>query len=181
MHVLGLSGSLRSRSYNTQLLHAAAEMLPAGTRFTVADLSQIPLYNGDYEDEKRPESVRALRASIAAADALLIASPEYNYSVPGVLKNAIDWVSRGMDQPLRGKPVAIMGATQGLWGTARMQVHLRQLLTALDMFVLNKPEVLVAQVRNKFDEQGRLVDEQTRTIVRQQMEALVALTHLVHD
>ena len=174
MHVLGLSGSLRRHSLNTALLRAAAELTPDGVRIDSADLSAIPLFNDDLRLEGYPPQVATLLASIAAADAVLVATPEYNYSVPGVLKNAIDWVSRPPDPPLAGKPLAIMGASLGLSGTMRAQYHLRQMAVFLDVLVLNRPEVFVPQAKDKFDAQGRLVDEDTRAHVRRLVEALVA-------
>jgi chromate reductase, NAD(P)H dehydrogenase (quinone) len=137
-------------------------------------LADIPLYNEDVRAQGDPEPVTALKEAIRQADALVIAAPEYNYSIPGVLKNAIDWASRPPDtSPLNGKPVAIMGATTGSWGTVRSQMHLRQVCVYTNMLPMNKPQVLVARARNKFDAQGHLVDETTRRFVRQQMEALV--------
>ncbi len=170
--VLGISGSLRKGSYNTAALRAAAELLPEGMTLEVADISQFPLYNDDVRLAGFPPAVQRLREQIAAADALLFVTPEYNYSMSGVLKNAIDWASRPPDQPFNGKPVGIMGATQGLWGTTRAQYHLRQCCIFLNMFPLNKPEVLIAQAQNKFDAAGKLTDQTTRDMIAQHLLAL---------
>jgi len=176
IHVLGISGSLRKGSYNTGLLHAASEVLPEGMTLETFDLSSIPLYNDDVRLLGYPEPVKEFRDRIAAADALLIATPEYNYSIPGVLKNAIDWASRPPHPPLDGKPVAIMGASTGNFGTVRAQMHLRQVCVYCNMFPLNKPEVLVMRARDKFDADGRLVDETGRGLVR---DILLALANWV--
>lgn len=173
VHVLGISGSLRKKSFNTALLHAAAEVAPEGLTLEVADLHGIPLYDADVEAEGRPAAVEELRQRIAKADALLFASPEYNYSFSGVLKNAIDWLSRPpKDTPLSGKPIAITGATGGNFGTIRAQLHLRQVCVFTNMLPLNKPEVLVARAMEKFDEELRLTDVPTRELLRDLMKAL---------
>jgi chromate reductase, NAD(P)H dehydrogenase (quinone) len=175
IRALGIAGSLREGSYNRALLRAARDLAPDGLEICIFEgLADIPLYNEDVRAQGDPEPVTALKEAIRQADALVIAAPEYNYSIPGVLKNAIDWASRPPDtSPLNGKPVAIMGATTGSWGTVRSQMHLRQVCVYTNMLPMNKPQVLVARARNKFDAQGHLVDETTRRFVRQQMEALV--------
>jgi chromate reductase len=152
-------------------------MLPDGATLEIFDLAPIPLYNQDLtEGGNIPESVQRFKARIAAADALLIATPEYNYSIPGVLKNALDWASRPpKDSPFDDKPLAIMGAGGGL-GTGRAQYHLRQVAVFLNLLPLNKPEVLVQRAWEKFDAQGHLTDEPTRQQVRALLEALVAWT-----
>ena len=139
--ILGISGSLRKGSFNTAALRAAIELAPEGVTIIEADISDIPLYNEDVNAQGRPPSVERFRQQIRDADALLFVTPEYNYSVPGVLKNAIDWASRPPEQPFAGKPAAIMGASPGVIGTARAQYHLRQIAVFLDLKVLNKPEV----------------------------------------
>src|SRR5690606_14643975 len=141
IHVLGISGSLRQHSYNTAALRAAMALAPAGMRIEAADIATIPLYNEDVRDQGWPAPVERLREQVRAADALLFVTPEYNYSVPGVLKNAIDWVSRPPEQPFAGKPAAVMGASPGRLGTARAQYHLRQSMVFLDVRLLNRPEV----------------------------------------
>lgn len=173
VHVLAISGSFRKNSYNTSLLRAASEMLPEGMTLEIFDISRIPLYDDDVRALGFPEPVQEFRNRIAAADALLIATPEYNFSIPGVLKNAIDWASRPPNPPLDGKPVAMMGASTGNFGTVRAQMHLRQVCVNTNMFPLNKPEVLVMRAQEKFDADGRLVDEMTRGFIQ---GLLVALT-----
>ena len=170
--VLGIAGSLRKGSFNRMTLEAAIELAPEGVEISMADISDIPHYNGDLEEQGRPESVQRFRAGIAAADAVLFVTPEYNYSIPGVLKNAIDWASRGADQPFDGKPTAIMGASMGMFGTARAQYHLRQVLVFLNSFPLNRPEVMIARAQEKFDAEGRLTDETARKLISKQLEAL---------
>ena len=177
--VLGFAGSLRKASYNGALLRAALELAPADMKLETFDLHGIPLYDGDVEAQGLPDGVRRFRERIAAADALLIVTPEYNYSMAGVLKNAIDWASRPPDQPFRGKPVAIAGASVGGFGTARAQYHLRQTCVYLDMIPLNKPEVFVSTAHQKVDAEGRLADEPSRAAVRALLEALVAWTRRV--
>jgi chromate reductase len=172
IRTLGISGSLRKASFNTAALRAAAELLPDGMSLELADISEVPVYNDDVRQQGYPPAVQRLREQIAAADALLFATPEYNYSMSGVLKNAIDWASRPPDPPVIGKPVGIMGATGSLWGTVRAQYHLRQCLVFLNMFPVNKPEVLIAQAPNKFDAAGKLTDQPTRDIIAQLMVAL---------
>jgi len=170
--VLGICGSLRKSSFNRAAMRAAAELLPDGMALTVADIAAIPLYNEDVRQAGFPPPVQSLREAIVAADALLFATPEYNYSMSGVLKNAIDWASRPPDQPFNDKPVAIMGATAGLWGTSRAQYHLRQSCVFLNMLPINKPEVMIAQAPTKFDAEGRLTDQTTRDLIAQLLVAL---------
>ena len=176
--VLPLLGSLREGSYNRLVLRAARSLAPAGVTIAEhADLRAIPLYDQDLMDAHGfPAPVVALREAIAAADAVLFVSPEYNYSIPGVLKNAIDWASRGPDQPFKGKPASVMGASPGLVGTARMQYHLRQVMVFLEMHPINKPEVIINAVHSRFDESGNLTDEQTAQVITAQLEALDAWT-----
>jgi chromate reductase len=177
--VLGISGSLRKASYNTMLLHNAVAMLPPGMSVEIFDLAAIPLYNEDVREKGFPAPVQQLRDKIAQSDALLIATPEYNYSIPGVLKNAIDWASRPPDQPFIGKPVAIMGVTPSTGRTIRSQLHLRQCFVFLNMHPVNKPEVLISDAARIFDEQGRLTDDTTRGFVRDLMAALAVWTRTV--
>lgn len=172
LHVVGISGSIRTGSYNTGLLRAAAEMLPSGMRLELLSLAELPLYNQDLEEQGYPPSVAVLRERIAAADALLIACPEYNYSITGVLKNAIDWASRPAGKaPLTGKPAAIIGAG-GRFGTVRAQLHLRQICTHLTMPVLLSPEFMVVRAWECFDQHGNLTDLPSRERLH---EVLVAL------
>ena len=176
IRVLGISGSLRKGSFNTALLRAAIELAPPGMTITRADIHEIPPYDEDVRARGLPEPVQRFREAIAAADAVLFVTPEYNYSVPGVLKNAIDWASRPPSQPLADKPVSIMGASGGGSGTMRAQYHLRQTAVFLDMHVMNKPEVFVRTASEKFDAEGKLVDEALRKLVREHLEALGAWT-----
>jgi chromate reductase len=176
LKVLGISGSLRKASYNSAALRAAQELAPAGMTIEIADLLPIPLYNEDVRAAGFPPGVQRLREQIISADALLVATAEYNYSISGVLKNAIDWASRPPDQPFDDKPVAIMGASPGMTGSARAQYHLRQSCVYLNMHVLNKPEVMIAAAHTKFDTAGRLTDEPTRGFVRDLLVNLAAWT-----
>jgi chromate reductase, NAD(P)H dehydrogenase (quinone) len=173
--ILGIAGSLRQGSYNRALLGAAQELAPEGVDIQAFDIAPIPLFNEDVEAEGDPDPVRDLKAAIRDADALLIVTPEYNYSIPGVLKNAIDWASRpGGNSVLKGKPIAIMGASSGHFGTARAQLALRQVFVTTDSFTLPKPEVMVFRAASRFDASGNLTDEETRELVRNLVEALVA-------
>jgi len=177
--VLGICGSLRKGSFNMAALRTAIELRPAGMTVEVADISQIPLYNEDVRQQGFPPPVQKLREQIAAADALLFACPEYNYSMSGVLKNAIDWASRPPDQPFAGKACAILGAAAGMAGSARAQGDLRRSMVFLDMHPLNKPEVLIGQAQTKFDEKGNLTDEAAKGFIRDMMAALAAWTRQI--
>jgi len=174
LRVLGISGSLRQGSYNTALLRAAIELAPEGMTITPHDIREVPLYDEDVRAKGLPAPVEKLREAIRAADALLIVTPEYNFSIPGVLKNAIDWASRPPEQPFAGKPLAIMGASGGMSGTMRAQYHLRQVAVFLDMHVLNKPETFVRNAGSLVDASGRLHDEATRKHVAEHLAALAA-------
>jgi chromate reductase len=176
MKIVGMSGSLRKGSYNSAALRAAQALVPEGTTIEIAEIGDLPLYNDDVRAAGYPAPVERLRRQLTEADAVLFVTPEYNYSVSGVLKNAIDWASRPPNQPFEGKPVAIMGASGGLFGTARAQYHLRQMLVFLNAFPVNKPEVMIGQAQNKFDEAGNLTDEPTREFIRKLLASLVAWT-----
>lgn len=173
--ILGIAGSLRRNSYNRALLRAAQELAPDGVEITIEEsLGTLPHYDDDLRQQGEPEAVVALKERVRAADALLIATPEYNYSIPGVLKNAIDWLSRPpAESPLRFKPAAIMGASMGLFGTVRAQLHLRQVFVFTETYVLPKPEVLLPQAHTRFDEHLRLVDEVAQGFLRDLLAALV--------
>lgn len=174
--ILGLVGSLRRGSYNKALMRAALEVAPENVKIDVFDLADIPLFNQDLENQP-PQIVQDFKAKIKAADALLIATPEYNYSIPGVLKNAIDVASRPhVEKVFDGKPVAIMSASTGRLGGARGQYHLRQCFVFLNMFPLNYPEVMLAQADKYFDENGNLTNETTRTLIKQLLDELVQWT-----
>jgi chromate reductase len=174
--VLGIAGSLRKGSYNKATLRAAVEMVPHGMTIEIFDIAPIPPYNEDVKQQGFPPPVEELRGKIRAADAVLIVTPEYNYSIPGVLKNAIDWASRPPDQPFDGKPVAIMGASPSLFGSARAQYHLRQCFVFLNALVMNRPEVMIAQAAHKFDDQGGLTDATTRAFIGKHLASLADWT-----
>lgn len=176
VRILGFAGSLRKDSYNKSLLRAALELLPDDAGLELFDLEGIPPFNQDLENQPS-EKVREFKAKIRAADAILIATPEYNYSIPGVLKNAIDCASRPYgDNAFAHKPIALMGASPGAIGTARAQYHLRQCFVFLSCFALNQPEVMVSHAQEKIDKDGRVTDQKTRDLVRQLLEGLVEWT-----
>ena len=178
-NVLAICGSLRAGSYNRAALRTAIELKPPGMTIEIADIGSFPLYNEDVRAQGFPAPVERLRRQIAAADALLFVTPEYNYSISGVLKNAIDWASRPPDQPFAGKPVAIMGAGAGMAGTARAQYDLRRCCVFLDMHPINKPEVLIGQAQTKFDAEGRFTDEVGRGLIRDLLVALEGWTRQI--
>src|SRR5580765_1736524 len=165
--ILGIAGSLRKASFNKSALRAAQQLVPEGASLDIFDIDGLPGFNQD--DERRPPAkVVEMKAKIRAADAILLVTPEYNYSIPGVLKDAIDWASRPYgDSAWKGKPVAIMGASTGVLGTARAQYHLRQTLVFLDMPAVNQPEVMISGAASKFDVGGNLTDETAKKLVGQ--------------
>ena len=172
LNILGIVGSLRKGSSNRALLEAIArDLAPEGMTIEVADISGVPLYNEDVRADGFPPAVQGLRDRIAAADGVIIATPEYNYSVPGVLKNAIDWASRPPEQPFDGKPLAILGASPGRLGTARAQYHLRQVFIFLNAMVMNKPEVMVGSVHDVLGDDGSIKDEATASFITEYLEA----------
>ncbi|HUC72357.1 MAG TPA: NADPH-dependent FMN reductase [Stellaceae bacterium] len=177
--VLGICGSLRKASYNMAALRTAVDLKPPGMTIEIADISQFPLYNEDVRAEGFPPAVETLRRQIKAADALLFACPEYNYSMSGVLKNAIDWASRPPDQPFAGKPAAIIGAAAGMAGGAHAQGDLRRAFVFLDIHPINKPEVRISQAQTKFHSTGRLTDEAARGFIRDLLVALEAWTRQI--
>ncbi len=171
---MGIAGSLRKASLNRAALRAAQKLAPEGVSIEIFDLEGIPPFNQDVEADP-PERVVEFKQCIRAADAILMVTPEYNYSIPGVLKNAIDWASRPYgDSAWEGKPVAIMGASVGPLGTSRAQYHLRQVFVFLNMFALNRPEVMIANATRRFDENGNLTDEDTKAHIQKLLAALVA-------
>jgi chromate reductase len=173
--IVAISGSLRERSYNRALIRAAQELAPPGVEIEELDLSPIPFYDADVEAAGDPEPVASLRAAVAAADGLLLATPEYNRGTSGVLKNAIDWLSRpALASVLRWKPVAIVGASTGRGGTRRAQQQVRDALLFPGAIVLEEPEVAVPVAWEHFDEDGRLVDERTREALRDLVQGLAA-------
>jgi chromate reductase, NAD(P)H dehydrogenase (quinone) len=175
VRILGIAGSLRQGSFNAAALRAAVELAPEGVAVEPASIRDIPLYDGDLEKRGFPEPVVAFRAAVASADAVLFVTPEYNHSVPGVLKNAIDWASRPPSQPFDGKPVGMMGASGGPVGTARAQAHLRHIMVSINALPLNRPQVLIGQAESRFED-GRLTDETSREHVRALLVALAAWT-----
>jgi chromate reductase len=176
LRILGIAGSLRKASFNRYALGAAVELAPAGTVVESFELDGIPPFNQDDEGNP-PARVVEFKERIRAADAILFVTPEYNYSVPGVLKNAIDWASRPYgDSAWAGKPVAIMGASVGAFGTARAQHHLRQLFVFLDMHAVNQPEVLIRNASDLFDANGKLTDQPTRDLIGKLLQNLVDWT-----
>ena len=176
LKVLGFAGSLRRGSYNKALLRAAADLVPEDMNIEIFDLEGIPPFNQDTE-ENMPEKVREFKTKIREADAILISSPEYNYSVPGVLKNAIDWASRPYgDNPFDGKPVSIVSASIGMLGGARAQYHLRQIFVFLNMYPINRPEVIVPFAQDKFDANGKLLDDNTKKFLEQLLHNLANWT-----
>lgn len=173
LRVLGVAGSLRKESYNRAVLRTAVELAPEEMDIETFDIAGIPPFNQD-EEQNQPEHLREFKAKIKRADGLIFVTPEYNYSIPGVLKNAIDAASRPYgDNPFYDKPVAIIGASPGRIGTARAQYHLRQTCVFLNMHPMNQPEVMITFADEKIDDNGKLVDQQTREIIRKQMEAYV--------
>jgi chromate reductase, NAD(P)H dehydrogenase (quinone) len=171
--ILGFAGSLRKGSFNKMLLNTAKKLVPDNVEFEIFDLEGIPPFNQDLENDPH-QKVKEFKAKVKAADGLLIATPEYNYSVPGVLKNALDAASRPYGtSPFEGKPVAIMGASIGMLGTARAQYHLRQTMVFFNAFPLNRPEIMVPFAEKKFDADGKLTDEMTREKVKELIVELV--------
>ena len=171
LNIVGICGSLRAASYNRMALNVAGEVMPSGMTLTVFDLKEVPFFDGDVFAKGFPAAAAQLREAVRKADGVLFGSPEYNFSVSGVLKNALDWASRGTDQPFNGKPYAVISATQGPLGGARSQYDLRKMLLFLNAHGLNKPEIFIGGAQNKFDASGKLNDEPTRKIMGEQMLA----------
>jgi chromate reductase len=170
--LLGICGSLRKASLNRRLLEAIAAVMPVGSRLDVYDSIELPIFNSDLAE---PAPVLALKSAITAADGVVFAVPEYNYSIPGGLKNALDWVSRPPpSSPMRGKPTAIVGAASGMSGTIRAQTHLRQMLVFSDSPCMNQPEVLIPRAHERFDGSGMLTDEPTRVLLDKFAVAVIA-------
>jgi len=173
IRILGICGSLRRASFNKAALEAATKLVPDGATIDVFDIDGFPGFNQD-DEQNPPEKVVEFKKQIRDADAILFVTPEYNYSVPGVLKNAIDWASRPYgDSAWDGKPAAIMGASIGAIGTARAQYHLRQMMVFLNMFTVNRPEVMIAGAPKGFDAEGNLTDETAKELIRQLLQNLV--------
>lgn len=179
VHVLGIAGSLRKGSYNKSALRAAMNLAPAGMEIEAFDLEGIPPFNQDNE-QNPPARVSELKAKIRSSDAVLFVTPEYNHSIPGVLKNAIDWGSRPYgDNSWGGKPVAVMGASNGRIGTARSQNHLRQVLLAVNMHALNRPDILIADAPSQFDDQGNLLNDTTKGLIVKLLNNLIDWTRML--
>ncbi|HWX50611.1 MAG TPA: NADPH-dependent FMN reductase [Roseomonas sp.] len=175
LHFVTLLGSLRRGSYNAAIQRALPELAPEGVTISpLGSVGELPLYDADLQAQGFPPAVTRMGEAIRAADGVIIVTPEYNYSIPGVLKNALDWLSRLPEAPFTGKPVALQTASPGLIGGARCQYHLRQSLVFLDAFVLNKPEVMVGQVASKVDAGGTLTDQATRDFIASQLKAFAA-------
>jgi len=171
--ILGIAGSLRKNSYNRAALKAAQQLAPAGVTIDIFEIDGIPLFNQD-EEKNLPPKVQELKTRVRAADALLIVTPEYNYSIPGVMKNVFDWGSRPHgDNAWANKIVALMSASPGMFGGARAQYHLRQVLLALNMHALNQPEIMISNAAQKFDAAGQLTDEKTVELIRKLLQVLV--------
>ena len=174
--LLGISGSLRAQSYNSGALQAVASLLPSGMTFSIVSLDDLPFYNADVEQRGFPVAVDNLRKQVAAADALIFAVPEYNFSVSGVLKNALEWLSRPPNSPTNGKPCAILGATVSPLGTARGQFHFRHVCVSLNMIAVNAPHVDITSAKSKFDAESKLTDQPSLDLIRQLLDELHKLT-----
>jgi chromate reductase len=181
LRILGIAGSLRRQSYNRAALRAAVQLSPEGATIDIFEIDGIPGFSED-DEQNPPAKVSELKRRIRESDAVLFVTPEYNYSIPGVLKNAIDWASRPYgDSAWSGKPAAIMGASPGAIGTARAQYHLRQVMVFLDMFPINQPEVMIAKAHERFDAEGNLTDEKTKQFIRQLLQGLVEWTRRIRQ
>jgi chromate reductase len=174
--LLGISGSLRAQSYNSGALSVVGSVLPEDMEFDVTGLSDLPFYNADVEQRGFPAAVESFRRNVAAADALIFAVPEYNFSVSGVLKNALEWLSRPPNSPTNGKPCAVFGASVSPLGTARGQFHFRHICVSLNMIPVNAPHVDITNAKTKFDAQGRLTDQASVDLIRQLVRELRSLT-----
>jgi len=176
IRILGIAGSLRRKSYNRAALRAAQQLVPEDAVLDVFELDGIPVFSED-DEQQPPVKIVELKKRIREADAILFVTPEYNYSIPGGLKNAIDWASRPYgDNAWNGKPVAVMGASLGTLGTARAQYHLRQVFVFLNMLAINQPEVMIANAGQNFDAEGNLTNERTKNSIRQLLANLVGWT-----
>jgi len=179
--LLGISGSLRVHSYNSAALRTVESVLPDGMTFEIASLASLPFYSADVEQRGFPDSVRELREKVGAADALIFASPEYNFSVSGVLKNALEWLSRPPDSPANGKPCAVFGASVSPLGTARGQVHFRHICVSLNMIPINAPHVDITSAKTKFDDNGDLNDRASIDAIRDLVAQLRDFTSRLRD
>jgi chromate reductase, NAD(P)H dehydrogenase (quinone) len=175
-HFVAFSGSLRKASFNKMALEAMIKLAPENIEIEQLSIAEVPFYDQDLYAEKFPEAVEKLVHAIKAADAIIIVTPEYNYSVPGVLKNAIDFISRSPEKPFDMKAVGILGASTGMLGTARAQYHLRQVMVYLNAYVMNRPEILISSANTKFDEVGNLTDEKTAAHILKFLESLATFS-----
>ncbi len=176
--IVGISGSLRKESYNTKLLHALKELMPEDMELHIVSFADLPIYNEDIDIptvERRPKEVEIFREELAKGSGYIFALPEYNYSIPGGFKNAFDWASRGKDSPLLHKPVSLMGATMGAWGTLRMQLAFHPLFQYMNMKPVYKPEIMIASAQNKFNEKGQLIDDVAKDFIRKNLQNLKQL------
>jgi chromate reductase len=181
IRILGIAGSLRRESYNRAALRAATQLAPEGATIDIFEIDGIPGFNED-EEKNPPAKVVELKRRVREADAILFVTPEYNYSVPGVLKNAIDWASRPYgDSAWNEKPAAIMGASIGAIGTARAQYHLRQMMVFLNMYPINQPEVMIGNAQDRFDSQGNLTDDKTKDLIRQLLQNVMEWTRRIGE
>ncbi len=180
LHIVGMSGSLRKASFNRMLLQAAGELMPKNAELEILEIGHLPFYNEDLDRDGAPAQVQEFRRRVAAADALLFAVTEYNYSMSAVLKNAVDWASRPVaTSGLKGKPAAVMGASGGQFGSVRAQLHFRHVAVFCDMHMVNKPEIMVREPGKKFDAEGRLTDPDTRALVGELVQALCDWTQVL--
>lgn len=177
--ILGLCGSLREKSFNAMALRAAARLAQGDMSVEIAHIASMPMFNDDLRLAGEPQVVSELKAKVRRADAVLLVTPEYNFSIPGVLKNTLDWLSRPPEPPFDQKPVAIMGAATGPLGTARVQYHLRQVLVFMNAFTVNKPEVFINHAASKFNDNGDLTDAATAEYIKQLLNSLQQLAHRV--
>jgi len=174
--IVALCGSLRKDSYNKKLLYFTQTLLPEEMTMVIVSFENLPYYNEDLDmPDTTPESVKTFKQTLETADGILIVSPEYNYAIPGALKNALDWASRGNPSPLFGKPVSLIGATLGILGTARMQTSFLDFFRLMNMPLALRPEVLISQVHTKFDEAGNFTDEKGKQLIQQSLEHLKQL------
>ena len=179
--LVGISGSLRARSYNSGALSLVGSVLPEGMEFEVASLTDLPFYNADVEQRGFSAEVESFRRKVAVADALIFAVPEYNFSVPGVMKNALEWLSRPPNSPTNGKPCAVFGASVSPLGTARGQFHFRHICVSLNMIPVNAPHVDITNAKTKFDAEGRLTDQASIDLIRELVGELRGLTIRLRD
>jgi len=179
LSIVGISGSLRAGSYNSSLLRYVSTILPTTVEYKELSIASLPLYNPDVQAAGYPDEVAAFRDTIAAADGIIIVSPEYNYTVPGVLKNAIDWASRPPSPSFAGKPVGLLSASTGIFGGVRGQAQMRYIMFAVNAIVMNRPEIYVASAAQKFDADGNLTDQTTKDLLAKYVDSFIDWVHLI--